>query len=695
MNQLNLRHRLLLLGLVPAGLLATVLVAYFTVSGMRALDAELRERGLAVVRYLAPVSEYGVIAGSLEGLQNLAQTTVQQPGVKAAMIINREGRALAVSGRVSLPSDRMHSVPSEPGIVAESDRWLAFGAPIRRSLADSDVLFDPVGSKNSTPEVIGRVFVELDKTEVIAQQQGLLIQGGIIIGFALLLVALLAIALADSLLQPVERLVKAVRAISTGDLESRVEESSPAEIGELEKGFNEMASRMAQAHQTMQDRIEQATAQLAFQARHDPLTGLINRREFEARVEKIIAAAQAGGGDSMLLYIDLDRFKPVNDSCGHLAGDDLLRQISRLFQARLRDEDTLARLGGDEFGVLLVNCSGQRAQQVAEGFCTLAAAYRFIWQDKIFAIGASIGLAPITRQTKSVAEILAAGDAACYVAKEQGRNRVHVSQTREAPNRRQAEHPWHDRISKALEEGRLLFEALPLRRLGGEASTGHFVEISARLDERSAPSVPLSVLIDAADRYDIAPTIDRQLLVTASTGLARAHAQGRKLHCLVPISASSIRARSAPASVAEALTRHDIPGSSLFIQLDEATAVQHATQTMETCSALRELGCGIVLGEFGGGIASFSHLHSIRPDAIKINRSLTRDIANSRSARALIRAIQEVANDLSIISIADGVDDVVTAQLFEELGITYGQGRLIAPVEPFDSWLEGAVIRVG
>lgn len=694
MIELNLRHRLLVIALVPAAVLAVVLVAYFTFSGMKALDAELRERGMAVIRYLAPVSEYGVIAGNMESLQSLAQTTVQQPGVKAAIIINRTGRTLAVSGRVSLSSEQLRSVPQAPGVAADHDTWIAFGAPIVRTLADPDVLFDPAGSK-STADVIGQLFVEFDKTEVANRQQELLQRGLLIIGIGLLLVALLAIAMADTLIRPVERLVKAVRNMTNGDFETRVAADSSAEFGELERGFNDMATRIAEVHQTMQERIEEATAQLAFQARHDPLTGLVNRREFEARLETAIAAAQAGGGESTLLFIDLDRFKPVNDTCGHLAGDDLLRQISRLLQGRLREEDTLARLGGDEFGVILHNCVGGRALQVAEGFCTLVAAYRFIWQDKIFSVGASIGLTTIGRHTHNVAEALAAGDAACYAAKEDGRNRVHVQKTSEAHNRRQVEHPWHERISKALEENRLLLDAHPLEKLDGSGNGTHFVEICARLDDRSAPSVPMSVLIDAADRCDLAPAIDRRIIETAVAALARAQTHARHMRCLVPLSTASIRDPNTARNIATILERHGVSGNSLCLQLAEASAVQHATQTIDLCNTVRNLGCHIILGEFGGGFTSFSHLHAIRPDCVKISRSLTRDIGSSRSAHALIRAIQEVTHDLAIESIAEGVDDLATAKLFEELGITYGQGRVIAPSEPFDSWVEGAVIRGG
>lgn len=694
MIAMNLRRRLLLLGLVPSAILAIVLVAYFTLSGIKALDAELRERGMAVVRYLAPVSEYGVISGNLESLQNLAQTTVQQPGVKAAIVINRAGRTLAVSGRVSLSSEQLRRVPAAPGIVADNETWLAFGAPIVRSLADSDVLFDPASSK-ATPEVIGQLFVEFDKTELSNRQNDLFHRGLIIILVGLVLVALLAVGMAENLTQPVERLVQAVRAMTNGQFETRVAATSGAEFGELERGFNDMAERISEVHRTMQERIEEATAQLAFQARHDPLTGLVNRREFEARLEKAIAAAQAGGGESSLLYIDLDRFKPINDTCGHLAGDELLRQLSRLLQGRLRDEDTLARLGGDEFGVLLNNCTGSRALQVAQDFCSLAAAYRFIWQDKIFSIGASIGLTPIGRQTRNVAEVLSASDSACYSAKEQGRNRVQVVDATTPFNRRQPDQSWQDRITAALSQDRLVFEAYPLRQLNGQGRSEHFVEIRARLDDRLSSSVPMAVLIDAAERYNLAPAIDLRLAEVAVAALGWAAGHTRRMRCLLPLSTGSVREAGTMAAIVRLLDAQGIPGDALGLQIAEDTAVQLGAQTAALCAAARDAGCRIVLGEFGGGFASFSHLHAIRPQGVKISRSLTRDIATSRSALALIRAIEEIARDLDIETIAEGIDDLPMAKLIEDIGITYAQGQVAGPVEAFESWVEGAVIRGG
>ncbi|MBF1164392.1 MAG: diguanylate cyclase, partial [Dechloromonas agitata] len=382
MNRLTLRHRLLLLTLLPSALIAIALVIYFTFSGIRTLEGELRLKGLATVRYLAPISEYGIIAGQIESLHGLAQATVQESGVKAAIIVNQKGRTIAVSGRVSLSAEELRQAFDEPRQVAETGQWIAFGAPVKRSVADTDLLFEtaPAASKASPPEVIGYVFVEYDKTDLANKQRELVQRGLLIVLFGLLILAALAIAMADNLVRPVMRLAQAVNSMSSGKLDTRVTASSSGEIGILESGFNQMAARIEEVHLSMQSRIEEATAQLAFQARHDALTGLLNRREFEHRLEKALASVQAGDNEFAVLFIDLDRFKQVNDTCGYLAGDELLRQMALLFQGRLREEDTLARLGGDEFSIMLANCSGARARQVAEDICGLAAAYRFIWQ---------------------------------------------------------------------------------------------------------------------------------------------------------------------------------------------------------------------------------------------------------------------------------------------------------------------------
>jgi diguanylate cyclase (GGDEF)-like protein len=693
MSHLTLRHRLLLLTLLPSALIAIVLVGYFTYSGIRTLEGELRVKGMATVRYLSPVSEYGIIAGQLESLHGLAQATVQESGVKAAVIVNQKGRTIAVSGRVSLAAEELRRTMSEPMQVGETEHWIAFGAPVKRSISESDALFEPsASSKALPPEIIGHVFVEFDKTELANRQRQLLQRGLMIVLSGLLILAALAIAMADNLARPVMRLVQAIHGMSSGRLDTRVPANSSGEIGILENGFNEMAAHIEEVHFSMQSRIEEATAQLAFQARHDALTGLLNRREFEHRLEKALASVQAGGEEFAVLFLDLDRFKQVNDNCGYLAGDELLRQMALLFQGRLREDDTLARLGGDEFSIMLANCSGPRANQVAEDICGLAAAYRFIWQDKVFAIGTSIGLTTVNRKVRNINEVLAAGDAACHRAKESGRNRVCEQEAQLSPDRRQETSNWASRIANALADDRLLVEAMPQRALQ-HASGSHLVELTARLNEPGQPPVTLSALSDAAERYDLAPAIDQRLIETAIAALARAKNQQKLLHCLVPLSRASVGNRDTVDFITRSLSSRNLPGNRLCFIFSEDTLTLLTSQAMDFSRQMRALGCQIGLDDFGGGLSSFTHLRSITPSYVKLSRSLTRELGGNRASTALLRAVQEITADQNIHTIADGVDDQDTLEQLRSLGIDFAEGKAVAPSEPFEVWLEGAVMR--
>lgn len=697
MNHLTLRHRLLILTLLPSLLIGIALVIYFTVSGIRSLESELHAKGLSTARYLAPVSEYGIITGQFENLHTLALATNQEPSVKATVIVNQRGRALAVSGRVSMSSETLRQKLDKPGLVAETESWLAYGAPVFRSVSESDSLFDPMlpSDKPLAQEVIGQVFVELDKNILITRQHDLLIRGLMIVLVGMIILATLAIAVADNLSRPVMRLVNAVRAMSEGKLSTRVPPVSTGELGILEQGFNEMAKNLDDIHQSLQTRIEEATAQLAFQARHDALTGLLNRREFEIQLEKALAAVQAGADQCSVLFIDLDRFKPVNDNCGHLAGDEVLRQISQLFQGRLRDEDTLARLGGDEFGVLLHNCVGPRARQVAEDLCGLAGAYRFIWQDKVFAIGASIGLTQVTREVRNINELLAAGDAACYRAKESGRNQV-CEQTAHAPTERRRETgEWVTRIGSALTENRLVIEAIPVRARPESVLDGPLVELTAHLVEPGQPSVSLSALLDAAERYELGSSIDLRFIDVAIAALARAHASGKQIHCLVPLTGSALGRSELITEIARRLAAENISGRGLYLMFSEAASTHNSSRAIEFARQLRTLGCQIALSDFGSGLSSFSHLRSLTPSLVKLSRSLTRDVAGSRASTSLLRAIQEIAADLDILSIAEGIDDPAMLGLLDQLRIDFSEGRAIGPREPFDAWLEGVALRAG
>lgn len=693
----TLRQRLLLLTLLPSGLISIALVFFFTATGIASLEDELKAKALSTVRYLAPISEYGIIAGHIDGLHSLAHATLQESGVKAAIIVNQKGKAIAVSGRVSLTSDQLRSPLPEPGPVAETETWIAYGAPVKRSASESDVLFEfsSPSSEAASAEVIGHVFVEFDKRELGNKRRELLEQATFIILLGLLPLGILAVVVADGMSAPVRQLAAAVRKMSGAQFDTRVSESTGGEIGILERGFNEMAEHIEEVHHSMQLRIEEATAQLAYQARHDALTGLVNRREFESRLEKALRSVQAGGSEFCVLFIDLDRFKPVNDACGHLAGDELLRQIAQLFLTRLRDEDILGRLGGDEFGIILHDCKLPNALQIAEDVCMLAGDYRFIWQDKVFAIGASIGVTVVDRHIRRIKDVLAAGDQACYQAKDSGRNRVCAHQPENAGNRRQHDGQWALRIPEALAEQRLQVDALPLRALQSGLPNRHLVEISARMNEPGRAPILLPALIDAAERYDLSEAVDHYLLATTIQALARARDNARNLCCLVPLSPSTVDRPATLKYIATLLGRYRLDGSGLCLLFSEELSTRRASQLSSFAHEACKLGLSIGLQEFGGSMSSFGQLRTLAPAFIKISPSLTQQAGSNKTSTALLRAVKEIAADLGIQSIAADIADIDSLGVLKSLGLDYGQGHAVAPCEPLEVWLEGAVIRGG
>ena len=698
MKRLTLRHRLILLCLLPSSVIALTLVVYFTLSGIGSLENELRRQGVATVRYLAPISEYGIITGQLGTLQTLVQTAVEQPAVKAALITNHKGQAIVVSGRVRLGSEILHTMHHEPGIVAESSDWVAFAAPVMRSVERDDILFG-THAKSSTddnlkPVFIGQVFIELDKTELISQQRQLMWHGFLIMFVGILVLSVLAIAVANALVKPLVMLVNAVKNMSAGKFDTRVSKTSSAEIGVLEQGFNDMAENIEHTHQTMQSRIEEATAELAHQATHDTLTGLVNRREFERRLSRILIDIQSGADESSVLFIDLDRFKPVNDVCGHLAGDELLRQISQLFLSRTRSEDTLARLGGDEFGIILADCNESRAQQVAESICILTEAFRFIWRDKIFNIGASIGLTTVNRNTQNVAEILQASDAACYRAKELGRNQVQLGQQTGNEDRRQQTNSWPHRIANALANNRLHIESLPLKALQFDADKmGYQVKVTARLSEPGQPSVAYAALIDAAERCDMALRIDLHLLEKSLLALHSAHLYGKSLHCIVPLSSVAIGSSEVIKFIEMQLNKLGIPGKGLCLMIPEDVSSQHRQKVAGFAKRISDFGCTIGFDSFSGSLTSFSLLRDISPCCIRLSSSLMPNEEGTRASTALLRAIQEISSDQNVHTIVCDVDNLHLLEVLRALGISYAQGKAVAPAEPFEVWLQGEVFR--
>ncbi|MCC4114651.1 diguanylate cyclase [Aromatoleum toluclasticum] len=427
-SPLSLHNRLLLVALLPAALLATLVTALVLYRSAQTLDRTLHQHGNAIVSFLAPAAEYGVIAGNRATLQSLLQAATAQREVSAAAVYDDRGALLASNGRLRVLEPEVLRSVKDGAIPHAAPDTLAVIAPIKPGgIAVDDEFLDgwQAGATEHGTRTIGWVHVELD-TRPSSREKSLIIwtSFGILVA-GLLLTAVIAVRLARSVSQPVARLVRGVGKMAGGALDVAIpEEATSHELSALERGFNTMARAISENHRTLQSRIDDATALLAYQAQHDPLTGLPNRRVFEQKLDECVVASRRAGDQGALCFIDLDRFKIVNDTCGHAAGDDLLMRIALLIQQRVREQDIICRIGGDEFALILRGCSPSDAINIADELRESICSFDFEWLGHNFSVGASIGMAHIDGTCTDPSEILIAADAACYEAKRIGRNRV-------------------------------------------------------------------------------------------------------------------------------------------------------------------------------------------------------------------------------------------------------------------------------
>ena len=425
--------------------------------------------------------------------------------------------------------------------------------------------------------------------------------------------------------------------------------------------------------------------QMAHQARHDSLTGLINRGEFEARLEQALLSARGGDIQHALCYLDLDQFKIVNDTCGHIAGDELLKQLTAHMQTRVRSNDALARLGGDEFGILLQNCPIEQARETADMLREVVKKFRFTWDDKIFEIGASIGVVPITTDSGSIVDVLSAADSACYVAKDLGRNRIHVYQPEDsALTQRHGEMQWVHRVSRALGENRfrLLFQpALPLHAAEPEG----YGEILVRMVDEDGNLVQPMAFIPAAERYQMMPALDRWVLEAALHALREASTTlcGSGI-CAVNLSGQSLCDDHFLTSVIELLDRVQVDPRRLCFEITETAAIANLARATHFLSVLRAKGCRFALDDFGSGLSSFMHLKHLPVDFLKIDGSFVRDMEKDPVDAAMVEAINRIGHVMGIRTIAEAVENNVVLERLRALGVNFAQGSIIADPQTLD-----------
>ncbi|MEL6367048.1 MAG: EAL domain-containing protein, partial [Pseudomonadota bacterium] len=415
---------------------------------------------------------------------------------------------------------------------------------------------------------------------------------------------------------------------------------------------------------------------LSYQASHDVLTSLVNRREFEKRIERALQSAESREVSHVVCYLDLDQFKIINDTCGHSAGDQLLQELGRLLKSKIRWKDTLSRLGGDEFGVLLERCTIEDAMQMADGLREAVSEFKFLWDERSFRLTASIGLVPLSGgENQDVASILSAADSACAAAKDAGRNRVHSYHENDIDMmRRRREMQWAARINTALEENRFeLFRQtiLPLQ----EADQGAHFELLLRMRDENGALVSPELFISAAERYGITPNIDRWVIRNALRWLvSEADERARLSLCSINLSGQSLGDEKFLPFVIEQFQTSGITPEKICFEITETAAIQSYAQANRFINSLKELGCQFALDDFGTGLSSFGYLKHFPVDYLKIDGSFVKEILHDPIDREMVRSINEIGHLTGKKTIAEFAENPEIINMLRGMGIDYAQG---------------------
>lgn len=437
----------------------------------------------------------------------------------------------------------------------------------------------------------------------------------------------------------------------------------------------------------------QLSEELSYQARHDALTGLINRNEFETRLHEFLDQVRAGDEKGAVCYLDLDQFKLVNDTAGHVAGDEMLRQLAPLLRRCIRSADTLARLGGDEFGILLRGCAVEDAVHVAEKIRKVIEDFQFAWDRHSFRLGVSIGAVPLADQTfATTTEVLQAADTVCYTAKDEGRNRVVVWNEEDVElYRRHGEMQWVPRLNRALEQDYLGLLAQPIVSLSGTPAADGWFELLVRMREKDGDVAP-GAFLPAAERYGLSAKLDQRVVEMALEWLERIETPRDALRFSINLSGATVGETAFREFLVQRLEAAGDLARSLCFEITETAAISNLTNATRLIEQVRAKGCSFGLDDFGSGLSSFAYLKALPVDFLKIDGTFVRDVADDPMNRAIVQSIRDVAQVMGMDTVAEFVESARIVEVLREIGVDYAQGFWTGRPAPMESLLESGVL---
>jgi len=431
--------------------------------------------------------------------------------------------------------------------------------------------------------------------------------------------------------------------------------------------------------------IRNMSRQLSYQATHDAQTGLINRCEFEKRLNLAIQRCHQHEEEHVLCYLDLDQFKLVNDTCGHIAGDELLKRLACTMQTMIRDKDTFARLGGDEFGLLIEKCSLDDGIRIAEDIRNAINNFRFSWDEKLFEIGASIGLVCLEKNSLGVNDVLSMADAACFIAKDHGRNRIHVFQADDAAiNKQNNEMHWSYKIKHALEQDEFILYSQSVQCIGtGSADYPAYTEILVRMQHQGKTILPMA-FIPAAERYNQMLQIDRWVVSNFFAKLKQYPKKSTdKQLFAINLSGNSINNKDFLSFIISELEQSQVNPACICFEITETAAISNLDYAKRFILILKGMGCSFALDDFGSGLSSFNYLKYLPVDFLKIDGSFVREVHHDIVSHSMVESINKVGHVMGLKTIAEYVENQDIINSLKEIGVDYVQGFGISMPEPW------------
>lgn len=660
-QNLSIQSRLLLLVIGPVFAISCILLLFDFKEQLQREEDKLGQHALTTAKFLsAVIHNQTELQGQTYIERLLKASQLNREPYLSLIIADANNRPIAHLGT---SFDLQEALPQQDTVVMQQNTH--------------DITMVKVFSTEPAHTLLGYVFVAIDKASLIEDHRQAFIKNVGYITLALMICSILVSWVSRSISQPIRDMTSALKRFMIGSQQVSHGKNTLPEIKSLQSTINQISREMQHVEADMRHRIQDAQAQLRYQARHDALTGLVNRQELERRLQQALQDVKLHRANHVFCYMDLDQFRVINDTCGHLAGDEMLRQISMILSQRIRAEDTFARLGGDEFGLLLSYCQVEKAIEIAAQLRQMVETFRFMHEGRLFQTGISIGIVEITADLKDVGQITRHADAACYVAKDNGRNQIHLFHPEDdVLLKRHVEMEWVLRINEAIEHNDFVLYCQGIFPLQHK-ELPPFYEILIRKRDEHGGIIPPAEFLPSAERYHLMTKIDRWVIQHAFMALQplfRMQSSVSPFIVSINLSGMSLGDAQLLPYIQNCFETYDISPKHVCFEVTETSAIINIDNTIKLIRELQKMGTRFMLDDFGSGMSSFSYLKHLPVNFLKMDGAYVKDITSSKVDLAMAKAIQSVAQSMEIQTIAEYVEDEATLDCLKDMGVAYAQG---------------------